>query len=383
MSSASSDSLHDVVHSLYEAALDDSRWHAALRQTIAFEGGSRGGSAATVINSWNLTPLDVHEVNPDLLVRFGTEFGGVDPCFKRTGPADAGTVLDGAVYSRFSDWQKTDIYRGFFDPAGMHHCLVTVTARGASALEFLGVYRSRREGPFRSDQERVARVIAPHLARASSIRAQLARAEATANASQHLLARLPFGVVALDDRGRVLFANARGEQLLRDDRVRVRHSDPRSAFSRALASAIARALSTARGRTLEGASFVQLPRDGSRPLQVLVAPAPRRASEVVLAPHFETAVLLLAVDPALGAGPTARALREVFGLTPTLSRLAAALAAGKSLAAYADEAHVTVGTARAQLKEVFARTNTSRQADLVRALLTSVAALAPDEPHEN
>lgn len=73
--------------------------------------------------------------------------------------------------------------------------------------------------------------------------------------------------------------------------------------------------------------------------------------------------------------PAARALRQLLGLTPALARLAAALAAGETVAEQAEKAGVTQGTARNQLKELFARTGTQRQAELVRVLLSGVAQL--------
>ena len=64
-------------------------------------------------------------------------------------------------------------------------------------------------------------------------------------------------------------------------------------------------------------------------------------------------------------------IESVRGLTPAEAGLAQALAAGQSLHEYADAAHVTCETARWRLKQVLAKTDTHRQAELVRLLLTS------------
>jgi DNA-binding CsgD family transcriptional regulator len=63
--------------------------------------------------------------------------------------------------------------------------------------------------------------------------------------------------------------------------------------------------------------------------------------------------------------------QSFFGLTPAEAELAQALAAGRSLHEYADAAHVTCETARWRLKQVLAKTDTHRQAELVRLLLTT------------
>jgi DNA-binding CsgD family transcriptional regulator len=76
-------------------------------------------------------------------------------------------------------------------------------------------------------------------------------------------------------------------------------------------------------------------------------------------------------DPASRPVATAERLRALYGLTPAEAGLAQALAAGRSLHEYADDAHVTCQTARWRLKQVLAKTDTHRQAELVRLLLAS------------
>lgn len=65
-------------------------------------------------------------------------------------------------------------------------------------------------------------------------------------------------------------------------------------------------------------------------------------------------------------------LRQLFGLSPAESRLAAALCIGSTLNEYAAQAGVAVGTARYQLKQVMAKTQVSKQSQLVQRLCTSV-----------
>ena len=62
-------------------------------------------------------------------------------------------------------------------------------------------------------------------------------------------------------------------------------------------------------------------------------------------------------------------LQSLFALTPAEARLAEQFANGISLTEVADNLRITVATARTQLKSVFRKTGTSRQAELVRLLL--------------
>ena len=65
-------------------------------------------------------------------------------------------------------------------------------------------------------------------------------------------------------------------------------------------------------------------------------------------------------------------LKQLFGLSPAESRLAAALCVGSTLNEYAAQAGVAIGTARYQLKQVMAKTQVSKQSQLVQRLCTSV-----------
>jgi DNA-binding CsgD family transcriptional regulator len=66
----------------------------------------------------------------------------------------------------------------------------------------------------------------------------------------------------------------------------------------------------------------------------------------------------------------------LFELTPAEANLALLLARGLTLAEVSEAQNISPHTARAQLKSIFAKTGVSRQAELVRLILKSVASLA-------
>jgi DNA-binding CsgD family transcriptional regulator len=59
-----------------------------------------------------------------------------------------------------------------------------------------------------------------------------------------------------------------------------------------------------------------------------------------------------------------------------------ALSQGQTLTQYANESQVTQNTARTHLKNIFAKTNTSKQSDLVRLMngITRSVALRDNQP---
>ena len=65
-------------------------------------------------------------------------------------------------------------------------------------------------------------------------------------------------------------------------------------------------------------------------------------------------------------------LRCQFGLTPAEARLALHLVAGETLRSAAVKLSITYETARSQLKSIFNKTRTHRQAELVIVILTAL-----------
>jgi DNA-binding CsgD family transcriptional regulator len=78
-------------------------------------------------------------------------------------------------------------------------------------------------------------------------------------------------------------------------------------------------------------------------------------------------------------------LRSHFGLTPAEAKLALHLVAGETLRAAAAKLSITYETARTELKNIFNKTGTCRQAELVIVIVTAVPQLRSNpsiEPRE-
>ena len=100
-----------------------------------------------------------------------------------------------------------------------------------------------------------------------------------------------------------------------------------------------------------------------RALSVLVAPL-RIDSRWIMAGC--PAAIVFVADPD-STPPTAQdQLRTLYRLTPAEAAVAMAIARGTGLQAAADELQISLTTARTHLQHVFEKTETRRQAELVR-----------------
>ncbi|RZI95373.1 MAG: helix-turn-helix transcriptional regulator [Rubrivivax sp.] len=104
------------------------------------------------------------------------------------------------------------------------------------------------------------------------------------------------------------------------------------------------------------------------PLVLMLAPLRLRN-----AARLHGAALLFVFDPEATPSITADTVRQLFGLSKREAEVAAALCSGRTLDELAAERGTSINTVRTQLKSVFNKTGTSRQADLVSLLLASPA----------
>jgi DNA-binding CsgD family transcriptional regulator len=104
-----------------------------------------------------------------------------------------------------------------------------------------------------------------------------------------------------------------------------------------------------------------------RPLHVWAVPL-LRASSGLLVPASEADVMVIVIDPELSMAPPIDALKALYGLTDAEARLTKGLLHGERLEDYAARAGISMNTARTHLKSVFAKTDTDRQAELMRLL---------------
>ena len=199
---------------------------------------------------------------------------------------------------------------------------------------------------------------------------------AAANAA---LDRLRIGVIALDPAGRIVLTNARAAAILEErDGLLVRRGRLRSnrrpdavrlesAIERGCRNAGAHALSIARPSRRRALQVVVLSVTSSAGTPAPHAPGSRQA-----------AVVVAVSDPGHLLAPRPEPLVGLFHLTAAEARLAAALATPHTLLTYANQAGITVGTARWTLKRVLEKTGCRRQSELVHLVATCIASHVVD-----
>jgi DNA-binding CsgD family transcriptional regulator len=229
------------------------------------------------------------------------------------------------------------------------------------------------------------RQLAPHLRRSFELHNQFLTLRMQQAATKHVLDHFPVGVVLVDARGRVLTMNSSAAAIIEladgigVDRLGLRADTGQETAS--LRALVANAARAGNGRDTERGGAMTLSRPSHlRPLWVLVAPlvGNHGAEESVPA-----VVALFVSDPDRRHEIPTEALERFFGLTPAEVRLLEALVNGKSLEEASEEFQVSKNTLRTQLHQIFRKTDTSRQSEVIKLVLSTPVQLHAPSEHEH
>jgi len=168
---------------------------------------------------------------------------------------------------------------------------------------------------------------------------------------------------------RVVFANARAEDLLRRGAGLRSLRGRLTGATRALTGRL-EALTRAAARPDRAESDIggtlELPRGDSRPplLAHIIRLGPSRAAGIF--DIERPAVAVFVVDPSAGLDTAIRRFALHFGLIPGERRFLSEIIGGNGLVAAAVKLKITESTARTYAKRIYDKTGTQRQPELIR-----------------
>ena len=222
----------------------------------------------------------------------------------------------------------------------------------------------------------------PHLRRAVETYHEVRRLEEERRLFAAALDRSRMGLILVSTSGRVVAKNVVADRILARRDGLLLEGDGLHASCPETTERLRCALAqVSRGKAAGDASvtIVSLPRrSGRRPLAALAAGIPTQGAECGESRLEDVVVSLYVCDADEEPGVSAELVRSVFGLTPAETALACELAGGRSVEEAAEGLGISNETARTRLKHVFLKTETHRQAELMRVLLATPAPLSTE-----
>jgi DNA-binding CsgD family transcriptional regulator len=269
------------------------------------------------------------------------------------------------------EYRNTEIYHDFCRPNEVFHSCWSAVEQTKSIAAGLGFIRPENAKPFSAKDVDLLKLLNPHLAKAFRLQRIIESAADNTRALLTGIAQFDFGVIALDDEGRITNLSTPAKYLLdQEDGIRIQASRLEAiclAENRRLQEMLSTTSQIWENPHQAPCNTLLLSRkSGKKPLQLVVFPFVSSGLLVEDRPQ----VLVFLSDPSSKPASRAAVLRALYGLTPTESRLADLLLQGFEVREAADHLRTTLETARFHLKRVLAKTGSRRQTELMRLMLS-------------
>jgi DNA-binding CsgD family transcriptional regulator len=370
-----------LVNLIYEGTLEQKPWQSflpRLRQVMDAHAVSlvlrppATGDRGVILNC-RRHEHDLADPNDWEAINYREQFFAIDP-FVNLPP---GKVVTQRELIPDQELVKTEYYRNYLRPIGVFHILGVDTVEPGGLIARLRIARQEQEEAFDDTHKSLCEQLLPHLRRAIQIHARLNRTESERDLYAGAVNQLSVAAIILDEQGGVLNTNNLANQILEtgdgislvDGALTLAIKTDHLRLTETIRATIAAQLA---GETsMAHAMRVSRP-SGLPELGLVVRPIP--ATEWAEG-QSSPCVAVFISDPEQQESASQQLLGELFELTPAEANLAIKLARGLSLAEVSEQQSISQHTARAQLKSIFAKTGVTRQAELVRLVLRSVASL--------
>jgi DNA-binding CsgD family transcriptional regulator len=284
-------------------------------------------------------------------------------------------------YRDIADYRDSRYYSDFLQPLGIHHAFRVRFSAPGGMLCWISAARMAEECPFEQKTRKLMQEIRPHMERAMTMFSQLKVTENKAMLYHDMTSHLNIGVVLINENGRSIELNDVAKQLIdtagvlaiQCERLIAKTATDNSALQDSIGHVLAQ-----RSAGHEAVKLCRFATDKGKIISALLRTVPRQTYfHGEMAPAVVVYLTKLDINAGHNCGRTTsqRLISELFGLTPTESRLALLMADGKSLVEIADELSISEKTARNHSKNIYDKTGIRRQANLVRLIHQSVVLL--------
>jgi DNA-binding CsgD family transcriptional regulator len=358
----------DVVEHIYDAAADPGQWPAVLDRIcatypasqavmVSHDAAIRDGSIfysarwpAEFTNAYNDYYASRNPWVPNILRR----------------PVGLAAPMEFMVPR--TELLKTEFYNDFLRPQGL------ISGIGVTLLQdeqrFVAAHMALPDGSDDHQSRNAAFLqrLASHLKRAMQVNRQLMLSDFRWQAAEASLNRIKLAVLLLTGSGRMIFANTAANHMLqtpdglwidRGGRIKAHASADEATLKHSI-----RCIANGTGDPSHGIHRVHRP-SGAKPFNVLVAGL--KPPQSVLGPA-ERMVALFIGDPDRRPRPAVNLLMEAFGVTRAEGKLLDVLLQCHDVTEAANRLHISPHTARTQLRQLFAKLDCSRQAELLQTV---------------
>lgn len=370
MRTATADDITVLTDLCFAAIYDDRQWPAVAAQLKSILNGS--DASIGMVDTRTRSQIVIYGECED---EFSESFLSPEidnPTLSTLLYGQVGDIISNHSLVPSEEFRRSAFYNEWLVPQGAQGVLGIKTLSNGRMIATVGVSRGLRQPELDDADIALLRSLSPLLTRVSSMRAQIGALRLGERGSTY--DRLGIGIAVLDGNCRLLYLNDAAERVFVDAASGIgvsggvveagKHS---SMLRRFVVDAVQRSDEPMR---LGGYFSISSGTDGPGHA---VTVAPLADAGVYGLPVGRAAIVFIQPLGTAAPGLEAR-VAALFGATRKEAELAAALAAGDNIADIAETQGISITTARSHLAQLFRKTDTSKQGQLV-ALLRGILPL--------
>jgi DNA-binding CsgD family transcriptional regulator len=371
--------LSSLIGDIYDAALDPDLWCGTLQKTCEFVVGIAGALQSHDISQQSANFYFTWNDNPDYTKSYVEQYAKINPAVVpaliQTQVGDVSTFLD---FITLEEYRKTRLWKEWSGPQGYIDAVQVTLDRSASSYAGLALMRHENQGPADEGVRRRMALLAPHFRRAVAISKVIDLHKVEAAALADTLDGLAAGMILVGSSGRIVHANASGLAMLDDGSV-IRGRGGKLTAADAQGDRILQDifLGVAGGDAITGTQGIAVPLTAPHRDRYIAHVLPLTAGARKKAGATYAAVAAVFVrKTALDLPHPIETIATTFKLTPAEMRVLMMIVQVGGIPEVAPVLGVSETTVKTHLQRVFAKTGTSRQADLVKLVAGYMSPLA-------
>jgi DNA-binding CsgD family transcriptional regulator len=354
-----------LVSGIYAAAVTPHHWESAIRDIYHTMGGTFGTLVTADGAVWSILDSTIPVA---AVTSYAEHYSCLDHVLAAVEKGPVGAVRTGIEL--VAPYRNSEFYSGWLRPNGMGDGLMVRLTGTPRPHCFIIGGPPRTESFDTPDRVKLMSGLVGHMQQALRTQDKLAALADSAVELAGALEVVRHGVIIVAGEHLVINLNSAAERILRAEdglcmgsgRIAATSTRAEQELHCALQNALADEPSTVR----TGHSLTCFRPSGKRPYVIHVLPSHLRNADE---PLRQPMALVLIIDPEDGPEPAVALLRRLYRLTEAEAEVALQVMHGADLKQTSEELSISYTTVRTHLQHVFDKTDTHRQAELVRLLL--------------
>jgi DNA-binding CsgD family transcriptional regulator len=359
--------LNDVISVLYETVLHPNR----MKEAIGLCGLYAGGVDAQLMTIDKKTGLLTHSLLAETYFSLQGEadyvnhYMAIDPRVCIITDGKVGEWLRCSDVNSESFVKHNKFYQDFLLYYGARYSMVGRLYEDEEQYTSIGALRATNQQPFGEAEKYAAQQFGSHFQRVLHLQKHTLALQTKVELGAMAIDALALSMLIVDNKNRILHLNSSAEKLLDHRKGGLQNKTGHlSCVNLSTKTKLANLVTSATFEPVAGGAMF-LEEDDNYKLFVVPLPASSEFSKTWQIPL----ALILVMESSKNLS-TLQFIGTLYNLSPAELRVVSSLLEGKSLENYAQFTDISMNTVRTQLKNVFKKTSTHSQSELIAKLST-------------